>query len=139
MNDVKKYRFRGFDAEGAQITKENFEEIAKWAGGLVQDTSQYMPGTNRQFVLFMSWSQNGPTKVAAYEGDWIVKVGENFKLVPEVDFLTEFEEVPEDRRKELEENIRTLLSLYPDAPPAETEARVNYWIGRFERLFQSEQ
>ena len=139
MNDVKKYRFRGFDADGVQVSKENLEEIAKWCGGLVQDSSQYMPGTNRPFVLFVSWSQNGSSKVAAYEGDWIIKVRENFKLVDATDFLNEFEEVPEDRRKKLVENIETLISMDEELLRGDLSNVLDYWVGRFERLFQSEQ
>lgn len=131
-----RYAFKSFEADALQVTPETIQDVAEWCGGVVRNSGDYMPGSNRQFIDFIQTTPSSQSRASAYEGDWIVKVGDFFREIDHTDFSEEFEPIAEDRRKELEEYIGRMLSADPDFLIGREGEVIEFWVGKLERLFK---
>lgn len=78
-----------FDVEAVRVTAENMHELAEWCNGtvLAADTNTYI----RVRVRKAKSAPTAPHLTRAYVGDWILRVGHNFKVFRNDAFLATFE------------------------------------------------
>lgn len=79
---------KSFPAEGVQVTKENFLDVAEWCGGVVK---------SREGTAFIKVDVIRPInerQTEAVIGDWVIKVGHGFKVFTPESFERSFEVMP---------------------------------------------
>jgi hypothetical protein len=86
------YIRKPFEVEGVQVTAENMNEVAVWAGGqvVIQD-GNYIKIEVKQVI--------NEKQTKAFVGDWVLKAGSSFKVYTNVAFTRNFE--PKDPPEEL--------------------------------------
>jgi len=95
---------KSFPAEGVQVTKENFLDVAEWCGGVVK---------SREGVAYIKVDVIRPInerQTEAVIGDWVIKVGHGFKVFTIESFDRSFEVLP------VKEPDQPIVDLVIDLP-----------------------
>jgi hypothetical protein len=71
------YWRKAYRVEAIRLTLENMQQIADFLGGDYSDIPDGMSKANIQYLGGIGW-----------DGDWILKVGENYEFIGHEDFMT---------------------------------------------------
>lgn len=104
---------KSFPAEGVQITKENFVEVAEWCKGVLHSE----PDDQGNPVPFIKVDVTRPLnekQTKAFLNDWIVKVGHGFKVFNVHSFERSFMVDESKPEYALDDVLEGLMTLTPD-------------------------
>lgn len=98
---------KSFPAEGVQVTKENFVEVAEWCNGVLHSEPDDQ-GNQVPFIKVEVTRPLNEKQTKAFVSDWIVKVGHGFKIFNIHSFERSFEQTWEDVNVEADEILAGL-------------------------------
>lgn len=84
---LKNYTRRPFSVDAVQVTNENLEDVAKWCGGSVVNTTN----EGKAVRLANSKSRRGPKLPLAKIGDWVLTGPDGFRAFSDGAFNKVFE------------------------------------------------
>lgn len=95
---TKRYSRKPLIVDAVQVTRENFQELAKWCQGYIRRNSDGMdvhpddvdPGSQHIFVRVHSPRSGRQTK--AFVGDWILYTEQGYKIYNTKAFIASFDE-----------------------------------------------
>lgn len=90
---------KSFPAEGVQVTKENFLDVAGWCGGELKGVG------DEAYIKVEVTRPLNDRQTEARVGDWVIKVGHGFKVFTVESFERSFEVVPVDEPDEVLEGL----------------------------------
>lgn len=87
--EILQYVRKPFEVSAIQVTEENMNDIADWAGGEVRENAE-----GKKFVKIETYRPINSRQTRAFVGDWVLYAGEkinSFKVYTEVAFKNSFD------------------------------------------------
>ena len=89
--NLEKFIRRAFPVEGVQVTAENMEEVAKWAGGTIHLKPQSKQHPAAKYIHIEVVQPRNVGQTMAFVGNWVLKLGTGFKIYTETAFKNTFD------------------------------------------------
>ncbi|MGL5246796.1 MAG: hypothetical protein ACRC8U_01220 [Brooklawnia sp.] len=89
---TKHFRRKVFDVQAVKVTEKNRDKVAKWSNGALLEVTDTR-GNRRKAIKIDVWNPRVLRHSYAYEGNWVVKSAQGFKIFTHTTFLKNFEEV----------------------------------------------
>lgn len=89
--ETQQFIRKPFPVEGVRVTVDNIQEVAKWCEGKIK----VQPATNSKpaadYIEVQVIRPMNPKQTMAFVGNWVLKVGTNFKIYTHTAFNQTFE------------------------------------------------
>jgi len=95
--------------DAVRITRANFEEIAAWCQGEIQQDEVPGKGTSKPFIRVRVHNPKNPRQTKAMVGDWLLYTERGYKVYTNKAFLESFDEVETDDER---------IGLYGEGEPS---------------------
>ena len=82
--------------DAVRVTGANFDEIAAWCQGEVQQDEVPGQGTGKKFIKVRVHNPKNPRQTKAFVGDWLLYTERGYKIYTNKAFHASFDEVEED-------------------------------------------
>jgi hypothetical protein len=94
MSRVKTTRFikRPLYVDAVKITGANFDKVAEWCQGEIQQDEVPGKGTGRKFIRVRVHNPKNPRQTKAFVGDWLLYTERGYKVYTNKAFHASFEE-----------------------------------------------
>jgi hypothetical protein len=79
--------------EAVRVTRENFDEVATWCQGEVQQDEIPGKGTGKKYIKVRVHNPKNPRQTKAMVGDWLLYTDRGYKIYTNKAFHTSFDEV----------------------------------------------
>lgn len=95
MMETVKYVRRPFEVDAVRVTDENFDNVAAWCDGVVEDDGE------KKFIKVRVAKALNERQTKAFVGDWVLYAGTGYKVYTAKAFNRSFEPKGEDTPQEL--------------------------------------
>lgn len=104
MITTTKYVRKPLFVDAVRISGANFDEIATWCQGTIEQEENPEKGEIKKFIRVRVHNPKNPRQTKAYVGDWLLYTERGYKVYSSKAFHASFEEVRSDDRSEVEES-----------------------------------
>jgi hypothetical protein len=119
--EIRVFRRRSFEVQAVQVTVENFNEAARWAGSYAQQDWAMHDG-RPFFEIRIGGFPN--QKAAIFVGDWVTLYNGQFNRSSAKSFDSVFEEIKTDRYKRYEEILKLVQTRDAGVPAGDIAQQI---------------
>src|SRR4029077_12004823 len=92
--ETQKYIRKPVYVDAVRITATNFDEIAAWCQGEIQEEAAKGPGLFKKVIKIRVQNPKNPRQTRAYVGDWLLYTDTGYKVYTNKAFRTSFDLLP---------------------------------------------
>jgi hypothetical protein len=117
---TQRYIRKPLYVDAVRITAANFEEIAAWCQGDIQQEDVPGKGTSKKFIRVRVQNPKNPRQTKAFVGDWILYTETGYKVYTVKAFHAAFDKV-ETNPPQATNQVLEPVEFVPDSAQAEAE------------------
>lgn len=114
MLETTRYVRKPFYVDSVQVTAENIEEVAAWAGGTI-----HVDSNNKKFIRVRVQNPTHERQSKAYTQDWVLYTSTGYKVYTPKAFTNSFEKAEEAKPIVVNQTIVTAPA--PESDPMKDE------------------
>lgn len=111
---TQRYIRKPLYVDAVRITAANFEEIAAWCQGDIQQEEVPGKSTTKKFIRVRVQNPKNPRQTKAFVGDWILYTETGYKVYTVKAFHAAFDKVEDLPVERIAESTETPLPKYPE-------------------------